>query len=86
MTTRDDQSLDASAPPSPPVSRNCPAQEPPPGSAVEFSHYFCFTTELGFSCFWWMQDSYSGVQDNLSCVLHGLRYLKMLHFLQSDSQ
>ena len=28
-----------------------------------------FTTVLGFSWFWWMQDSYSGVHDNISCVL-----------------
>ena len=28
-----------------------------------------FTTVLGFSGFWWMQDSYSGVQDNISRVL-----------------
>ena len=24
---------------------------------------------MGFSWFWWMWDSYSGVQDNISCVL-----------------
>ena len=51
-------------------------QELPPGSVVEFSHYFFFPTELGFLWFWWMQDSYSGVQDNISCVLHGLWYLE----------
>ena len=27
------------------------------------------TTVLGFSWFWWMWDSYSGVQDSISCVL-----------------
>ena len=57
------------APPPPPVPRNRIAQEPPAGSAVEFSHHFFFTRVLGFSWFWWMQDSYSGVQDNISCVL-----------------
>ena len=36
---------------------------------MEFSHHFFFTTVLGFSWFWWMQDSYSGVQDNISHVL-----------------
>ena len=51
------------------MPRNPLAQEPPPGSAVEFSHHFFFTTVLGFSWFWWMQDSYAGVQDNISCVL-----------------
>ena len=35
-----------------------------------------FTTELCFSWFWWMKDSYSGVHDNISCVLHDLRYLE----------
>ena len=57
-----------------PVSRNRLAQEPPPGSTVEFSHSFFSTAELDFLWFWWMQDSYSGVQDNISCVLHGLWY------------
>ena len=37
---------------------------------------FFFTTESGFSWFWWMQDSYPGVQDNISCVLYGLQYLE----------
>ena len=53
----------------PTVSKNRLAQEPPPGSAVELLHHFFFTTVLGFSWFLWMQDSYSGVQDNISCVL-----------------
>ena len=28
-------------------------------------------TELDFSWLWWMQGSYSGLQDHISCVLHG---------------
>ena len=28
-----------------------------------------FTRVVGFSCFWWMCDSYLGVQDIISCVL-----------------
>ena len=38
----------------PPVPRKRLAQEPPPGSVVEFSHHFFFTTVLGFSWFWGM--------------------------------
>ena len=55
--------------PPPPVSKNHLAQEPPPGSAVEFSTSPFFARVMGFSWFWWMWDSYSGVQDNISCVL-----------------
>ena len=44
-------------------------QEPPPGSAVEFSHNFFYQWVLGFPWFWWLLDSYSGVQDIISCVL-----------------
>ena len=52
-----------------PVSKNHLAQEPPPGSLVEFSTSPFFARVMGFSWFWWMWDSYSGVQDNISCVL-----------------
>ena len=55
--------------PPPPVSKNRLTQEPPPGSAVEFSTSPFFARVMGFSWFWWMWDSYSGVQDNISCVL-----------------
>ena len=37
-------------------------------------HFSCgtiFSTELGFSWLRWMQGSYSGMQDNILCVLHG---------------
>ena len=50
------------------------AQEPPCARTAPWFHgrilapHF-FTTVLGFSWFWWMHDSYSGVQDNISCVL-----------------
>ena len=45
------------------------ARTAPPGSAVEFSTSPFFARVMGFSWFWWMWDSYSGVQDNISCVL-----------------
>ena len=57
------------SPPPPPVSKNHLAQEPPPGSAVEFSTSLFFARVMGFSWFWWKWDSCSGVQDNISCVL-----------------
>ena len=40
--------------PPPPVPRNRLVQEPPPGSAVEFSHNFFYQWVLGFPWFWWM--------------------------------
>ena len=54
-----------------------PAQEPPcartaPWFRGQILAPLFFTTVLGFSWFWWMQDSYSGVQDNISCVLLGV--------------
>ena len=54
-------------PPPPRLPRNRLVQEPPPGSAVEFSHHFFLPRYWVFhgsgGC------SYSGVQDNISCVL-----------------
>ena len=43
-----------SPPPPPPVPRNGFVQEPPPGSAVEFSHNFLYQWACDFPWFWWM--------------------------------
>ena len=52
-------------PPPPPCPGDALRKNRPLVSRSNSRTTFFFTTVLGFSWFWWMQDSYSGVQDNI---------------------
>ena len=55
---------DALVPP-PPRAQEPPCARTAPWFRGRILAPLFFTTVLGFSWFWWMQDSYSGVQDNV---------------------